>query len=134
MRKWVRTDMPILQGGEDPSSAPYVGNRANRIDNGLLGGLGVVEQVPDWILAATLTDGVTENAAVVGGNQFNTQGGASEASAGMAVSWDAVSDELYVHQLGDAGNVLQQVVAYTGYAEPYPPQITSFEMFQRFYV
>lgn len=134
MRKWIRTDMPLLQGGEDASSAPYAGNRATRIDNGRFGGIGVVEQIPDWILAATLTDGVTENAAVVGGNIFNTQGGASEASAGVTVSWDVTSQELYVHQLGDSGNVLQQVLAYSGYAESYPPQITSFEMFQRFYV
>lgn len=134
MRKWTRTDMPILQGGEDSAAAPYVGNRANRIDNGLFGGLGVVEQVPDWVLAATLTDGATENTAVVGGSQFNTQGGASEASAACAVSWDATSSELWVHHLGDSGNVLQQVVAYSAYVEPYPPQITSFEMFQRWYV
>lgn len=134
MRKWTRTDLPILQGGEDPSSAPYVGNRASRIDNGLLGGIGVVEQVPDWLVAATCTDGVTENTAVVGGNIFTTQGGASEASAGACVSWDAASQELYLHQLGDSGSILQQVLAYSGYVEPYPPQITSFEMFERFYV
>lgn len=133
MRRWVRTELPLLQGGEDASSAPFIGARTYRVENGLLKGIGVVEQVPDWVIADQLYNAATINQAVVGGGPFATQGGASEASAGMAFSWDAVGQALWAHQLADGGYMIQQVQAWGTYLEQVPPQITSFEMFKRYY-
>lgn len=135
MRSWTRTDLPLLQGGEDPSAASFAGDRANRIENGILQGAGVVTQVPDWVVAAICTDGSgNPNVAVCGGGQFNTQGAAASASAGVCLSWDTTSDELYVHQLDDQAAILKTVLAYSGYGEPVPPQVTGFEMFGRYYL
>lgn len=134
MRNWTREDLPLLQGGEDSAAAPFAADRANRIENGILQGTGVVTQMPDWVVAATCTDGVNPNVAVVGGGQFNTQGLAASPSAGVCLSWDNTSDELYLHQLDDQGAILQSIPAYSTYAESVPPQITGFEMFGRYYV
>ena len=131
---WVTVPVPLFQGGENPSSAPGVSALQNRVENGLLTGSGVVEQVPDWLVAATCTDGATENDAVCGIFPFATQGGASAASAGVAFSFDTSANKLWLHQLGEDGSILRTIQAYTGYTESAPPQMTGFEMFGKFYV
>ena len=131
---WVTVPVPLFQGGENPSSAPNLSALQNRVENGLLTGTGLVEQAPDWRLAATCTDGSAENDAVCGIFPFATQGGASAASAGVAFSFDTSANKLWLHQLGEDGSILRTIQAYTGYTESAPPQMTGFEMFGKFYV
>lgn len=133
MRKWTSAPTTFLTPGEDNAAAPLSGGRALRIENGLLTGAGSVVQVPDWRVAGTCDNGVTENNAVAYGFPFATQGGASAASAGVAFSFDAAGDALYLHQLGEDGAILRTLSAYTGYTEVAPPQMTGFQMFGRAY-
>lgn len=133
MRKWASAPTPILTSGEDPSAAPFDGGRASRVENGIFTGVGSVAQVPDWMVSATATNGATENNAVCGGFPFATQGGASAASAGVAFSFDAAGNAIDLHQLGEVGDILRTLTAYSGYAETAPPQITGCDMFGRAY-
>lgn len=131
---WAPVPFPNFQNGEDTGSAPLATALANRIENGILTGNGVVEQVPDWRLGATCTDGAVENDAVCGIFPFATQGTASAPSAGLAFSFDASADKIWLHQLGEDGSILRTLQAYAGYVETAPPQMTGFEMFGKFYV
>lgn len=131
---WQPVPFPDFQRGEDTGSAPLATNIADRIENGILTGHGVVEQVPDWRLAATCTDGAVENDAVCGIFPFATQGTASGPSAGIAFSFDTSADKIWLHQLGEDGSILRTLQAYASYVETAPPQMTGFEMFGKFYV
>ena len=133
-RAWSSVPIPLLRG-EDTASAPYVAGRPFRIENGRLTGPGSLEQMPDWRLAATCTDGATENDAVCGGPwPFATQGGASAASAGIAFSFDTSANKLWLHQLGEDDTILRTLDTGYSYTEAAPPQMTGFEFFGKFIV
>lgn len=131
MRNWAGVASEAL-AGEDTGAAPYQGRRPFRVENGRVTGLGSIEQEPDWRLAATCTDGSAENDAVCGIWPFATQGGASAASAGVAFSFDASANKIWLHQLGEDSSILRTLQAYTGYVEAAPPQMTGFEFFGKF--
>lgn len=133
MRRWSPFPTSFLSTGEDASASPFSGGRAQRIENGLLTGAGSVVQVPDWVLAATCTDGANENDAAIYGFPFATQGGASAASAGVAFSFDTSGNLIFLHQLGEDSSILRTLTAYSSYVEAAPPQMTGFQMFGRAY-
>lgn len=133
MRQWTSMPTPLLTPGEDNAAAPLSGGRAYRVENGLFTGQGNVVQVPDWRVSGTCTDGAAENDAVCYGFPFATQGGASAESAGVAFSFDASGDAIYLHQLGEEGSILRTLTAYSAYVEAKPPQMTGFDMFGRAY-
>lgn len=132
-RRWVTVPIPLLRG-EDTASAPWATGRPLRLENGLLTGDGAVAQVGDWLVADTCEDlsGPAEVDAVCGGGPFATQGGASAASAAVALSFDASANALFLHQIGEDRTILRTLAAYTSYTEAAPPQVTCFEFFGKF--
>lgn len=132
-RQWQVTPLPLWSGGENSSAAPLADERAGRLENVLLTGTGVAAQQADWRLASTLTNGTTQNQAACGIFPFAQQGGASAVSAGVAISYKASDDTLWLHQLGETGDVLRTLQGAATYLPTIPPQITGFEMFGKFY-
>lgn len=120
--------------GEDSASAPLSRNRPQRIENFYPVGAAFWEQVPDWTLVGTCENSTpVENNAVCGIFPFATQGGASAPSAGVAFSFNATDQKIYLHQLGEDGSILRTLTAYSGYTPGAPPQMTGVELFGKFY-
>jgi hypothetical protein len=138
VKKWDTAPLlPIGVGGEqrDAGLGLVEPGRVRLLRNGLLVGPGLVRHAPDWVLADTCKNiaGPVENHAVCGIFPFTTQGGASAESAGIAFSFNATDDIVYLHQLDENGAILRTFSAFTTYTEAQPPQITGFEMFGKFY-
>jgi hypothetical protein len=138
VKKWDTAPLlPIGVGGEqrDAGLGLVEPGRVRLLRNGLLVGPGLVRHAPDWVLADTCKNiaGPVENHAVCGIFPFTTQGGASAESAGIAFSFNATDDIVYLHQLDENGAILRTFSAFTSYTEAQPPQITGFEMFGKFY-
>lgn len=133
MRQWTATPMPLLQG-EDSANTPYLGNAPFRVENGLYVSPGAIQQVPDWRVGDTCTDGSAENDAVCGIFPFATQGGASAASAGLMFSFDTSANKIWLHQVGEDHAILRTLDTGYSYVESAPPQMTGFEYFGQFIV
>lgn len=74
-----------------------------------------------------------EGHAVVGIFPFEQQGGASAASAGVVFVYDKVAQVILLAQMGEDLSNLRYLDGYTAYTQAYPPQVTGFEMFGKFY-
>lgn len=124
--------MPLFRG-EDSASTVFASDSPGRVENGLFTGQGAIEQVGDWLLADTCKDsGPVENDAALGPWPFATQGGASAASAGVAISFDDSANKLWLHQLGEDRTILRTLDTGLSYTEAAPPQVTAFEFFGLF--
>lgn len=125
---------PAPIGGEDSASAPLARNLPQQIENFVPLGPAFWEQVADWVAVGTCENLTpVENTAVCGIFPFATQGGASAPSAGVAFSFNAADQAIYLHQLGEDGSILRTLTAYTGYTPSAPPQMTGVELFGKFY-
>lgn len=137
-RKWITTPLPIQgSGGEqrDAATGLLEPGRAKLIKNGVILGPGIVGQEADWLKSDTCKNiaGPVENHAVCGIYPFAQQGGASDASAGVAFSFNGDDNKVYLHQLGELGTILRTLEAFASFTAVLPPQITGFEMFGKFY-
>lgn len=120
--------------GEDSASAPLARNQPQRIENLYPVGPSFWAQVPDWVPVGTCVNlSAVENNAVCGIFPFATQGGAGAPTAGIAFSFNAVDQTIYLHQLGEDGSILRTLTAYSGYTPSAPPQMTGVELFGKFY-
>lgn len=122
--------------GEQTAAAPglYVPGQGSRIRNAILSGPGVLIQSPDFLLADTCKNSaVAENHVVCGIFPFQTQGGASAASAAIWISLDAVNNVLRLHQVGENHTILRSLDVPGAYTPTVPPQVTGVEMFGKFY-
>ena len=134
MRNLHSIPIPLL-GGEASAAAPmeFGPGELERLEDVLVSGPGELAQVPDWRLAATCQNLTpVENHAVCGIFPFATQGGASAASAGVAFSFNATDQKVYLHQLGEDGSILRTFTAYSSFTATEPPQMTGFEYFGKF--
>ncbi len=132
-RQWSAVPMPIL-AGEDTATAPFQGSLPYRVENGLLTGVGSVEQVPDWRLANTGVNGTgTEGNAIAGAFPFATQGGASSPSEGVQFTFETSTNKLWLAQVAEESHAILRTID-TGYVytETAPPQLTGFEYFGQF--
>lgn len=135
-REYQAFPMPLFAGGEDSSAAPLADSRAARLENILPAGIGVATQQPDWRFAATcknLAGTPAEVTAVGGGWAFAQQGGASAVTAGLAVSYEANTNSLFLHQLDENAAILRTFLISASYLPTVPPQVTGLEMFAKGY-
>jgi len=139
-RQWITTPLPVQgSAGEERDAAPGLiePGGAKLLRNALIIGPGGVAQSPDWIKGDTcknLAGSPVEGHAVCGIFPFAQKGGASADSAGVAFSFNATDDKIYLHQVGELVTILRTLTAYSSYTETLPPEMTGFEMFGKFYV
>lgn len=145
-RNLLTVDLPLTGGGEQSAASPgeFAAGEAWRLENGWIVGRGIVAQVPDWRLAATMKNatgtpptGGTESHAVVGIFPFAQIGNiANDTSGGIIFSFNTTDNKIYLHHLDEDGNLLRTVDTQSvlgSWTLSTPPQITGFEMKGRLY-
>ena len=142
-RKLQSGDTQVTGHGGEQSSAAYDAFEPSEVEllhNGLITGRGLIEQAPDLLVADTLTNpATTELDAVCGIFPFVQQWDMDNANAGVTFGVDLDNDIIYLHML-DEDHTLNEIGATdfivqvaNDWTIATPPQITAFEMENKFF-